>query len=158
MQNNCKRETITKPAVFWDPNSPALTYNYTSSNIVTTEEFGWGKYEIRCKIPKGKGFFPAFWMYGEQSGEGSEIDVFEFMSEKNVFGKFDESKLSKINQMHYHKLYKTGAPPGINHNCGSSNGNESGTDYSLDYHIFAVIWDRWAISWYIDGKLIKSAG
>lgn len=80
------------------------------------------------------------------------------MNEKNVFGKFDESKLSKINQMHYHKWYKTGAPPGINHNCGSSNGKESGTDYSLDYHIFAVIWDRWAISWYIDGKLIISAG
>lgn len=153
-----KKETVTHPAVSWNPASPVLTYNYTSSNIVTKDEYGWGKYEIRCKLPKGKGFFPAFWLYGEKSGAGDEIDIFEFMNEKNIFGKYDESLLCKINQMHYHEWDKRGAPPGFDRNCGNSTGSESGVDYSLDYHTFAVIWDRWAISWYIDGKFIKSAG
>jgi beta-glucanase (GH16 family) len=153
-----KEERVTHPAVSWDPNSPEVTYNYTSSNMVSKQEFGWGKYEIRCKLPKGKGFFPAFWMYGEQYGSGNEIDVFEFMNEKNVFGKYDENLLCRINQMHYHIWDKTFSQQGIDRNCGSSSGAGPETDYSLDYHIFAVIWDRWAISWFVDGKLLKSAG
>ncbi|MCW3072360.1 MAG: glycoside hydrolase family 16 [Bacteroidetes bacterium] len=153
-----KKEQVTRPAVSWDPNSPVFTYEYTSSNIASVQQFGWGKYEIRCRIPKGKGFFPAFWMYGEHNGAGNEIDVFEFMNEKNALGKFDKDLLCKIDQMHYHVWDKTGAPPGIDRNCGSSAGKASGTDYSLDYHIYTVTWDRWAINWYVDGKLLKTAG
>jgi beta-glucanase (GH16 family) len=60
--------------------------------------------------------------------------------------------------MHYHKWDKTGPPPGIDHNCGNSLDSDSEIDFSLDYHIFTLTWDRWAINWFIDGKLIKSAG
>jgi beta-glucanase (GH16 family) len=153
-----KNEAVTKPAVSWDPNSPVFTYSYTSSNIVSVQQFGWGNYEIRCRLPKGKGFFPAFWMYGETNGAGNEINVFEFMNEKNAAGKYDRELLCKIDQMHYHVWDKTGRPSGIDRNCGSSQGKAWGTDYSLDYHVYSVTWDRWAISWFVDGELVKSAG
>lgn len=155
---NLRQETVVKPATFWDPNSPVVTYHYTAADVVSKRKFGWGKYEIRCKLPKGKGFYSSFWMYGEQNKIGNEIDGFEISNENNVAGKYDENLLCKVAEMHYHFWDKTGSLAGTNHNCGSSTGNERSADFSTDFHVFTVIWDRWAISWYIDGRLVKSAG
>lgn len=55
------------------------SFSYTSGEIDSKYKFGYGWYEIRCKIPTGKGFWPAFWIYGENSsGVNNEIDIFEF--------------------------------------------------------------------------------
>jgi len=65
-------------------------YEYTSSSLWTKKFFHYGIYEITCKVPKGKGLFPAFWMYSEKNINTSwyntyeddvvyrEVDVFEF--------------------------------------------------------------------------------
>lgn len=47
---------------------------YTSGMIHAKEAFGHGRYEMRCKLPRGMGFWTAFWMFGEKA---TEIDVFE---------------------------------------------------------------------------------
>lgn len=47
---------------------------YTSGMIHSKQAFGYGRYEMRCKLPKGMGFWTAFWMFGEKA---TEIDVFE---------------------------------------------------------------------------------
>ena len=49
---------------------------YTSGMIYSKHSFYYGKYEIRCRMPEGAGFWPAFWIFGER---GSEIDVFDEM-------------------------------------------------------------------------------
>jgi beta-glucanase (GH16 family) len=157
-QINLKKERVTKPMTFWDPASPIVTYEYTAADVVSKQQFKWGKYEIRCKIPKGKSFYSSFWMYGQQNNVGNEIDVFEFSNEFNALGQFKEDLLCKVVEMHYHLFDKTMSVGGIDYNCGNSFGNENTTDFSLDFHTFTMIWDRWAINWYIDGKLIKSAG
>jgi beta-glucanase (GH16 family) len=53
------------------------TRDYTSGMIYSTNDhrYMYGKFESRCKIPYGMGFWPAFWMFG---GTGTEIDVLEF--------------------------------------------------------------------------------
>ena len=52
--------------------------NYTSGNINSKQDFRtYSKYEIRCKIPSGMGFWPAFWVFGWST----EIDVFEIGAE-----------------------------------------------------------------------------
>jgi hypothetical protein len=46
------------------------------------EPFGYGTYEIECKLPVGKSMWPAFWMYSFDSWP-PEIDVFEAYTEKS---------------------------------------------------------------------------
>lgn len=47
---------------------------FTSGMIHSKQSFGYGRYEMRCKLPAGMGFWTAFWMFGENA---TEIDVFE---------------------------------------------------------------------------------
>jgi beta-glucanase (GH16 family) len=52
---------------------------YSSGMIHSKETFGYGRYEIRCKLPVGMGFWPAFWMFGNKA---TELDVFEIGTQK----------------------------------------------------------------------------
>ena len=144
-----KTETLTIKAVNWKADTAILgdgkpnlrTYYHTSVWMETKEKFLYGKYEIRCKVPKGKGLWPGFWMYGENNGINNEIDVFEFWNPKNSFGNYSPKKLSAIHHMTVHYNHKM------------TTDSYSDVDFSLDYHTFTVIWDSTKIEWYMDGKL-----
>ncbi len=106
-------------------------FDYSSAEIDSKYKFGYGMYEIRCKIPKGKGFWPAFWMYGENvNGVNNEIDVFEF---------WDNSTSDHNMTVHYNGQM-----------CLT---DYNGPDYSQAFHTFTVIWDNYKIEWYVDGNL-----
>lgn len=106
-------------------------FNYSSGQIATKAAFGYGKYEIKCKIPKGRGFWPAFWLYGVTKGNiASEIDVFEF---------WDDNTCNHNMNVHFN-----------NKMCLT---DYNGVDFSLDYHIFTLIWDNFKIEWFVDGEL-----
>lgn len=130
-----KCDTIDTLAVFWEKPETIMSdglpnrrqYNFTSSNIWTKYQYKYGKYEIRCKIPKGKGFWPAFWTFG--GNEWNEIDVFEFW-ENN----------SKDHNMTIH------------YNGESCLTDYSGPDFSQDFHTFTMYWTPYLILWYVDGE------
>lgn len=117
--------------------------SYTSGRVNTRnkQNFKYGLFEARAKVPKGKGFLPAFWMkpadetlYG-QWPRGGEIDIMEVLGHetKTTYG-----------TIHY------GNPH------GQSQGKytlENGT-FSDEYHDFAVEWEPGRIIWYVDGKKI----
>ncbi len=148
-----KKEDVTRLPVSWNPSIPAVTYHYTGSCINTRQQFGWGKYEIRCKIPKGKGIWSAFWMYSEKKGEGHEIDVFEFANGNSLFKEYDPKRQCKDVMMNCHSADNT-RPQRLDWDCPYT--YKSDIDYSLDYHIFSVIWNKFECSWYIDNECIKS--
>lgn len=133
-----KHETVSRRAVSWKPDNEILsdslpnlrTYYNTSSNIWTNYKFGYGIYEIRCKIPSGKGFWPAFWMYGLDSAINNEIDVFEF---------WDNNTVKHHMTAHYNGQM-----------CAS---DYTGPDYSLAFHTYKVIWNKYKIEWYVDSVL-----
>ncbi|MBK5284954.1 MAG: glycoside hydrolase family 16 protein [Bacteroidia bacterium] len=139
------RETVVRRAVSYmndtvklDDGLPNLrTYDYTSSNIWTLQKFGYGKFEIRCKIPKGKGFWPAFWLFGAPYGRYNEVDIFEFWNED------DYSLFSRVVHMNVH--YPTGDDM-----CQST---FVGSDFSKDFHTFTFIYDNYKLEWYVDGEL-----
>jgi beta-glucanase (GH16 family) len=106
------------------------TFNYSSAQIASKVLFGFGKYEVRCKIPKGRGFWPAFWLYGVNSNKSSEIDIFEF---------WDDNTCNHNMNVHF------------NNNMCLTDYNDN--DFSQDFHIFTLIWDNFKIEWYVDGKL-----
>ncbi len=147
-----KKETVEGRVVFWLPDTLILedglpnlrTFYYSSSNIRSRQLFQFGKYEIRCKIAKGKGFWPAFWMFG---GPGwNEVDVFEFWNENDVFGNFDPNKLSKVHKMNAHYDFDG---DGFSENCPTS---YTGPDFSEDFHTFTFIWTPYKMEWYMDAE------
>jgi len=97
----------------------------------------YGKFEIRCKIPSGKGFFPAFWMFGGTgTGTATEIDVFE------IGGATPHHH--KVGFIKYHETEYLGA-----HQYAYE-----GVDFSLDFHIYSAEWDPFFITFLVDGDIV----
>lgn len=42
----------------------SIYFEYTSGWTQTKTQFRYGLFEIRCRIPEGDGFWPAFWFFG----------------------------------------------------------------------------------------------
>jgi len=148
-------EKLTTPyvgtwVVDWSTNPPTTktaTFDYTTGELWTKQKFSYGKYEARIKIPKGKGFFPAYWLFGGNP-RWNEIDIFEFWSANG--SSYNPSNLSKIHHMTTHYDYQNN---GNSNSCGTQ---YTGVDFSQDFHIFTLIWERNKIEWYVDGVLKRT--
>ena len=86
LQLIARRENITAKIdstladTFAFPNRQNLSsYNYTSGMLCSKQEFKYGKFEIHCRMPKGAGMWPAFWLYGGWPAD--EIDIMEYRGE-----------------------------------------------------------------------------
>ncbi len=110
------------------------TRDYTSGMIHSREGFMYGRFEIRCKIPYGMGFWPAFWVFG--GGHGTEIDCFEFGCQ---------------DPKHLHMGCGRWGDNGLLAATGSG---YDGMDYSLDFHVFSFEWEPFFIVYKIDGAEI----
>lgn len=122
----------------------AEDFHFSSGEIVSTQGFGYGLYEIRCKLPYGKGMWPAFWIYGEPGGRYNEIDVFEYWNESGFLTPYSEKKLSRVQNMSAHfdgKMTKE---------------KSTGPNVSEGFHTFTLIWDDCKMLWYRDGVLERS--
>ena len=137
-----KKENVQKRAVNWKDDTTILSdglpnlrnYQYTSSNIWTKKKFFQGKYEIRCKMPQGNGFWPAFWMFGGQ--RWNEIDVFDsYAGTTNL--------VSSIGHDY--------------DNRGKSNGcSKKLAGYDLDqWHTFTCIFDFDKMTFLVDNKEVR---
>ncbi|WP_051604918.1 carbohydrate binding domain-containing protein [Lachnobacterium bovis] len=122
--------------------NPMKKGNSITSGRVNTQgkhDFKYGYFEVTAKVPKGKGYLPAFWMmptnenlYGQWPKCG-EIDIMEVMGH-------NPSKL--YGTIHY----------------GAPHAQQQGTfltnpliDFSNSFHKFGVEWEADHISWYVDG-------
>lgn len=86
-----KKQVVWEPAdkIMDDEMVNTRTYQYSSSNIWTKDDsFSTGKYEIRFRMDRLEGMWPAFWLY---SGDGptpggsywNEFDIFEVFYKKD---------------------------------------------------------------------------
>ncbi len=97
-------------------------------------KFGFGRFEMRCRLPEGKGLWPAFWLFGGQT----EIDIFEICSERPKWVKGS--------------LHRWDDPK------SSNTGKHKGEDHSADFHTFAVEWERDEMRWYVDNEQVYVRG
>lgn len=118
--------------------------NYTSARLVTRGkgDFLYGRFEIKAKLPAGKGTWPAIWMlptdwaYGDWPKSG-EIDIMEHVGYDQ-----DVIHISTHTEAYYFK---------INTQKTSKKKIENA---STEYHLYRVDWTPYAIRGYIDNQLI----
>lgn len=107
---------------------------YTSGAVETANklELLYGKVEIRARLPKGQGIFPAFWMvYNDNL---PEIDIMEMLGHKP----------NEI-WMVYHWLAE-------NRQQKRAYGKYVGPELSEGFHTFGIEWEPDKIVWLINGK------
>ncbi len=111
-------------------------FTYSSGKLETSIEFLYGYFEIKCKIPKGKGLWPAFWLIATNTSDYKEIDIFEFhCDEPNV--------------LHMTNHYLDG-----NGEKRIKAKHIKGPDFSKNFHTIGIEWDSRKIVWYFDNMRI----
>lgn len=117
---------------------------YTSARLITKGKGEWlyGRIEVKAKLPKGKGTWPAIWMlpadniYGGWPGSG-EIDIMEHVG-------FDQNRV--------HFTIHTKA---FNHLSGTQKGaNKIISDATDAFHIYRLDWASYGIRGYIDNEIV----
>ncbi len=108
---------------------------YTSGMMSTYGKFSqeYGRFEIRCRVPKGKGLWPAFWLLPDPLAWPPEIDVLEILGHQT----------DKVYMTHHFRDQQR--------KHGSHGGSWTGSDFSAGFHEYAVEWSPQAIVWFVDG-------
>jgi beta-glucanase (GH16 family) len=108
---------------------------YTSGMMTTHDKFSqqYGRFEIRCRIPSGKGMWPAFWLLPDPLGWPPEIDILEILGHQPE------------------KIYMTHHFRNDQRQHKSHGGSWVGPDFSKEFHEYAVEWSPESIRWFVDG-------
>jgi beta-glucanase (GH16 family) len=116
--------------------------DYTSARLVTRGQFAqaYGRFEVRLRLPTGRGVWPAFWMLGANIDdvgwpECGEIDVMEH--------KGQEPRI----------LYGSLHGPGYSGDASLTGTRVAQTDLPADFHVYAVEWSPGQITWALDGEV-----
>ncbi|MDC0258921.1 glycoside hydrolase family 16 protein [Verrucomicrobiales bacterium] len=112
---------------------------YSSGKMTTTSKLAqrYGRFEIRCKVPKGKGLWPAFWMLSDPPSWPPEIDILEFLGHETDRVYFSNHWPKPNNPDDSESVTKEQKVRGI--------------DFSADFHTFAAEWESGEIRWSQDG-------
>jgi beta-glucanase (GH16 family) len=124
-------------------------HDYTSGRMNTGGKFTfqYGRVESRIKVPKGQGFWPAFWMMGADFLTGrpwpynGEVDIME------ILGKDTSTSYSTLHA----PMYNGGGGYGQSYKAAG------GADLSADFHTYAAEWDSKGIRFYLDNQLVFNA-
>jgi beta-glucanase (GH16 family) len=109
---------------------------YRSGMIVSARSFSqrYGYFELRARLPRGKGMWPAFWLLPKPTGKWPpELDVME------LFGSEPDTVL-----MGQHWRDAAGRER-------KRIGSWTGPDFTAGFHSFGLSWGPESIVWYVDG-------
>lgn len=120
---------------------------YSSARMITKNKkiFTYGRIDIRAKLPKGKGIWPALWMLGNNIDAVNwpscgEIDMMELLGQEpnKVYG-----------TMHWGTSAATHESKGTNYVLSSG-------DFYDEFHVFSMLWEQDSIKLYVDDHLYFS--
>ncbi|MFC0262230.1 glycoside hydrolase family 16 protein [Fontibacter flavus] len=115
---------------------------YSSARLLTRGKASWqyGYIEVKAKLPKGIGTWPAIWMLPEGNKYGGwpksgEIDIMEHVG-------YDQGNI--------HGTVHTEA---FNHIKGTQKGKQVAVPTcSEEFHVYAIDWQEHKIDFYLDGE------
>ena len=135
------------------------TYAYTSGGLKTKRRDGvilkdmsFGHYEIRAKVPAGRGTWPAIWLVGQSAMGGwpnsGEIDIMEYVGYEEERG---------VYQSHSTLHRNGGARPWPTKIGGTGMGHtlRLPTPLSADFHVFSMDWNPTSLAFYVDGIVVS---
>lgn len=145
------REDVRGPAVVDDepsysPTDTSGTGTFSSARVRSKNKGDWryGRFEIRAKLPRGQGTWPAIWMlptdnvYGTWAASG-EIDIMEAVN------------LTVGGERRVHGTLHFGDHWPNNVYAGNEYVLPCGANPADDFHVYAVEWEQGEIRWYVDG-------
>ena len=113
---------------------------YTAASLTTSRKASWlyGRIEVKAKLPRGRGVWPAIWMLGDNFNTTGwplcgEIDIMEFVGHDS-------------NHVHATVHYSL---DGKHKSSGSK--LETPAPYD-DFHIYAVEWNQDRMDFFFDDK------
>lgn len=122
-------------------------YQYTSTRMITKgkREFVYGRVDIRAKLPKGQGIWPALWMLGSDIDSVGwpacgEIDIMEFLGHQP------------------NKVYGT-----LHWGADWTQHKSLGRSYSFfgnfndQFHVFSLIWEKDSYKILVDDQTFLTA-
>jgi len=95
--------------------------------------FQYGQIEIRCRLPAGKGLWPALWLLPAAGKPRPEIDIMELLG--------DSPNLLRLH-VHYDETAQT---------PGEAGQTVKTRDLTKAWHVFGLRWEANAVIWYLDG-------
>lgn len=135
-----KKEKVTGKVDPWSNRNK--TFNYTSGRIESKVLYSAStstpkvRMMARIKLPSGYGMWPAFWSYGDPWPTQGEIDILEARGqEPNT----------------YYTNYFYGTQVNNNLVTNSTSTINSTTSLQTCFHVYEVIWDQNALTFYLDG-------
>lgn len=122
----------------------------TSSSVTTAgkKEFLYGRFEIRARIPVGKGAWPAIWLLGNSMEWPScgEIDIMEFYRKQgiphilaNAAWGTDQRWVAKWNSKAIPFSHFLAKNP----------------DWASEFHVWRMDWNKKAVRLYLDDELLN---
>lgn len=113
---------------------------YTSASLTSRANWTYGRIEVRAKLPKGRGTWPAIWMLGTNIREVGwpacgEIDIMEHVG-------FDPGRIhANIHTKAYNHVQRT--------NKGNS---LIVSKLDEDFHVYSADWTPEKIDFFVDGQ------
>lgn len=139
-ENRANPIFVSKTDKDWRKNRDSI--KVTSSCLITQGKHSWkyGRFEMRAKIPVGKGMWPAFWTLGVEGNwpSNGEIDIMEYYS-----GKILANAAWKSNTGNTAWDSKTVALTDFK------------KDWANQFHIWRMDWDEHSIKLFVDNQLLN---
>jgi len=124
--------TLTKSPTYYH----GQTLPFASGTVTTHGKFSlkYGRVEVRARVPKGQGLWPAVWLLPESLEWPPEIDVFEIRGSEPDRVHMTHHWLEAPGQFRFHTT------------------SFAGPDFSAGMHTFAIEWTPNEIRWFVDGN------
>jgi beta-glucanase (GH16 family) len=150
----CKLTTYYLPTtqIMTDENRKQYHVNYTIGSIYNRQQFKYGYYEARVKLPQNnQAITSTFWLWGSKDTTYGEIDILE-----NTSGANDHHDWGlRIHSGPLTNYYK--------YNEDNGSGDGSGTvisfpnvDLPAAFHTYGLEWQPDHLSFFLDGTLYKT--
>ncbi len=109
---------------------------YNSGLVRTWQEWGYGRVEVRARLPYGQGFWPAIWLLPRTATwpAGGEIDIMEARGDR-PWGVSSALHWGWDVASHQHQAHWF----------------ENGSNFQAGYHDYAVEWDIGTVGFFVDG-------
>ena len=113
-------------------------FAYTSGMLMTQPTFAqrYGYFEMRAKLPAGKGVWPAFWLLSADASWPPELDILEQVGDDTIY----QTVHTAQNGAHEENGFKAVA-------AGAT----------TSFHTYGALWTPDRIVWFIDGRETATA-